>query len=111
MAFEAGPPEGVLDAADTSQIIAMAWDDSTSFEAIALNYGLDEAQVIALMRQHLKARSFHVWRQRVRGNSRKHAVKQARQTARIQAAPPPALADNTDEFPLRESPATRLSLG
>jgi uncharacterized protein (TIGR03643 family) len=40
----------------------MAWDDSTSFEAIALNYGLDEAQVIALMRQHLKARSFKVWR-------------------------------------------------
>jgi uncharacterized protein (TIGR03643 family) len=109
VAFEAAPPEE-LDAADTSQIIAMAWDDSTSFEAIALNYGLDEAQVIALMRQNLKARSFQVWRQRVRGRSSKHAVKQARQTARIQATPPPALADNTDEFPLRESPATRLSL-
>ena len=63
MAFETVSPEG-LDAADTSQIIAMAWDDSTSFEAIALNYGLDEAQVIALMRQHLKARSFQVWRMR-----------------------------------------------
>jgi uncharacterized protein (TIGR03643 family) len=100
----------VHDAADTSQIIAMAWDDSTSFEAIALNYGLDEAQVIALMRHNLKARSFQVWRMRVRGRSSKHAVKQARQTARIQAPPPPALADNTDEFPLRESPATRLSL-
>jgi hypothetical protein len=46
-----------------------------------------------------------VWRMRVRGNSRKHAVKQARQSARIQAAPPPALVDPTDEFPLRESPA------
>jgi uncharacterized protein (TIGR03643 family) len=109
VAFETSPPE-VLDAADTSQIIAMAWDDSTSFEAIALNYGLDEAQVIALMRQNLKARSFRVWRQRVRGRSSKHAVKQARQTARIQAAPPPALAVNTDEFPLRESTTTRLSL-
>ena len=102
-------PEG-LDAADTSQIMAMAWDDSTSFEAIALNYGLDEAQVIALMRQNLKARSFRVWRQRVRGRSSKHAVKQARQTERIQAPPPPGSADNHDEFPLRESPATRLSL-
>ncbi|MCE2783074.1 TIGR03643 family protein [Limnohabitans sp.] len=100
----------VRDAADTSQIIAMAWDDSTSFEAIALNYGLDEAQVIALMRHNLKARSFQVWRMRVRGRSSKHAVKQARQTTRIQARTPPALADNTDEFPLRESPATRLSL-
>ena len=109
MAFEAAPPGG-LDAADTSQIIAMAWDDNTSFEAIALNYGLDEAQVIALMRQNLKARSFQVWRQRVRGRSSKHAVKQARETNRIQATPPLALADNTDEFPLRESPATRLSL-
>jgi uncharacterized protein (TIGR03643 family) len=104
VAFETVPPEG-LGAADTSQIIAMAWDDSTSFEAIALNYGLDEAQVIALMRQHLKARSFQVWRMRVRGNSRKHAVKLARQTGRIQAASPPASADSTDEFPLRESPA------
>ncbi len=102
-------PEG-LDAADTSQIMAMAWDDSTSFEAIALNYGLDEAQVIALMRQNLKTRSFQVWRQRVRGRSSKHAVKQARQTERIQAPPPPGSADNHDEFPLRESPATRLSL-
>ena len=100
----------VLDAADTSQIIAMAWDDSTSFEAIALNYGLDEAQVIALMRQNLKTRSFQIWRKRVRGRSSKHAVKQARQTDRIQAPPPPGLADNHDEFPLRESPATRLSL-
>ena len=109
MAFEA-TPTGVLDAADTSQIIAMAWDDSTSFEAIALNYGLDEAQVIALMRQNLKTRSFQIWRQRVRGRSSKHAVKQARQTDRIQAPPPLALADNNDEFPLRESPATRLSL-
>jgi uncharacterized protein (TIGR03643 family) len=102
-------PEG-LDAADTSQIIAMAWDDSTSFEAIALNYGLGEAQVIALMRQNLKARSFQVWRQRVRGRSSKHAVKQAQHTAHTQTAPSPALSDNTDEFPLRESPATRLSL-
>jgi uncharacterized protein (TIGR03643 family) len=104
VAFETVPSEG-LGAADISQIISMAWDDSTSFEAIALNYGLNEAQVIALMRQHLKARSFQVWRMRVRGNSRKHAVKQARQSARIQAAPPPALVDSTDEFPLRESPA------
>jgi uncharacterized protein (TIGR03643 family) len=110
VAFEAELPEG-LGAADTSQIIAMAWDDSISFEAIALNYGLDEAQVITLMRQNLKTRSFQIWRKRVRGNSRKHAVKQARQADRLQAAPPPALADNTDEFPLRESPATRLSLG
>jgi hypothetical protein len=91
VAFETVPPEG-LDAADTSQIIAMAWDDSTSFEAIALNYGLDE-----------------VWRMRVRGNSRKHAVKQALQSARIQAAPAPALADTSDEFPLRESPAFKLA--
>lgn len=51
MAFETVPPGGGLGAPDTSQIIAMAWDDSISFEAIALNYGLNEAQVIDLMRQ------------------------------------------------------------
>ena len=99
-----------LSDADTSQIIAMAWDDNTSFEAIALNYGLDEARVITLMRQRLKARSFQIWRMRVRARNSKHAVKQTQQRAQIRQDPPRALADNSDEFPLRETPAPRRSL-
>lgn len=99
-----------LSDADTSQIIAMAWDDNTSFEAIALSYGLDEARVITLMRQSLKARSFQIWRMRVRARSSKHAFKQTQMMAQIHQDTSCAIADNTDEFPLRETPSPRISL-
>lgn len=99
-----------LSEADTSQIIAMAWDDHTSFEAIALNYGLNEAGVITLMRQSLKARSFQIWRMRVRGKVSKHAFKPTRQRADIRQDTALALSPKTDDFPLRETPATRPSL-
>lgn len=55
----------------------MAWQDDTPFEAIAQQFGLSQAKVIALMRQHLKARSFRVWRMRVRGRAAKHQTRQA----------------------------------
>ena len=54
----------------------MAWSDDTPFEAIALQFGLNESEVIALMRDQLKTRSFRVWRMRVRGRSAKHGSKQ-----------------------------------
>ncbi|MFN7710447.1 MAG: TIGR03643 family protein [Holosporales bacterium] len=57
----------------TSEVIAMAWDDQTSFEAIHVSSGLSEQQVIALMRQHLKPGSFRTWRKRVSGRSAKHS--------------------------------------
>lgn len=57
---------------EASSVIAMAWSDDTPFEAIALQFGLNEAEVIALMRDQLKTRSFRVWRMRVRGRSAKH---------------------------------------
>jgi uncharacterized protein (TIGR03643 family) len=61
-------------AADVSAIIAMAWQDDTPFEAIAMQFGLSEVEVIALMREQLKTRSFRVWRMRVRGRSAKHSA-------------------------------------
>jgi uncharacterized protein (TIGR03643 family) len=67
---------GAMSAADVSAVIGMAWQDDTPFEAMALQFGLSEAQVIALMRQHLKARSFRVWRMRVRGRVSKHQALQ-----------------------------------
>ncbi|MDN4016329.1 TIGR03643 family protein [Zwartia panacis] len=51
----------------------MAWEDRTPFEAIELQFGLREAQVIALMRSHLKLSSFKLWRLRVTGRRTKHA--------------------------------------
>jgi len=55
------------------RIIEMAWEDRTSFEAIAHQFGYSEAQVIALMRARLKRSSFNLWRKRVNsGVSQKH---------------------------------------
>lgn len=67
-----GPSSAPLNPADVSAVIGMAWQDDTPFEAMALQFGLSEAQVIDLMREHLKARSFRVWRMRVRGRASKH---------------------------------------
>jgi uncharacterized protein (TIGR03643 family) len=66
-------PRAALDAASVSRVIEMAWDDRTPFEAIKTQFALDEAGVIALMRQQLKPSSFRLWRQRVRGRKTKHA--------------------------------------
>lgn len=65
----------VLNDADISRIIEMAWEDRTPFEAIAAQYGLREAQVIALMRRQLRPASFKLWRRRVVGRVTKHRAK------------------------------------
>ena len=67
-------PTSALDAADVSRVIEMAWEDRTPFEAIKSQFGLDEAAVIALMRQQLKPGSFRLWRDRVHGRETKHVT-------------------------------------
>ncbi len=58
---------------DTDRIIEMAWEDRTPFEAIAFQFNISEAEVIALMRYNLKRSSFNLWRKRVNsGVSQKH---------------------------------------
>lgn len=66
-----------LSVGDVSRIIEMAWADEIAFEAIALQYGLNEAGVIRLMRRHLKPSSFRLWRKRVTGRASKHRTRQA----------------------------------
>ena len=66
------PLKPELDAEAISRIIEMAWEDRTPFEAILLNYGLRESDVIKLMRRELKTGSFKVWRERVTGRKTKH---------------------------------------
>ena len=62
----------IIDSANQSRIIEMAWEDRTPFEAIQHLYGLPEAEVIRLMRRSLKTKAFKNWRQRVSGRSTKH---------------------------------------
>ncbi|TAE84599.1 MAG: TIGR03643 family protein [Bacteroidetes bacterium] len=65
-----------MDAADIDRVIEMAWEDRTPFEAILLQFGLAEKEVIALMRKELKRSSFNLWRKRVnQGVSQKHLHK------------------------------------
>ena len=42
---------------DVSRIVEMAWEDRTPFEAIELQFGLNESQTIELMRTSMKALS------------------------------------------------------
>ncbi len=55
-----------------SRIIEMAWEDRTPFEAIAIQFGFNESEVIRFMRSSLKRKSFELWRARVSGRSTKH---------------------------------------
>ena len=63
----------VLDPADISRIVEMAWEDRTPFDAIEASYGLNESRVIDLMRSEMKPSSFRMWRKRVTGRGTKHA--------------------------------------
>lgn len=65
-------PPNELSEADVSRVIEMAWEDRTPFDAIAIAYALQEADVIKLMRLRLKRSSFKLWRERVAGRQTKH---------------------------------------
>lgn len=57
---------------DIDRIIEMAWEDRTPFEAIQMQFGLSEKEVIALMRKEMKSSSFSMWRKRMSGRKTKH---------------------------------------
>lgn len=57
---------------DIDRIIEMAWEDRTPFDAITAQFGLNEAEVIELMRLEMQPRNWRKWRARVQGRSTKH---------------------------------------
>ncbi|MBD0268166.1 TIGR03643 family protein [Pseudanabaena sp. FACHB-2040] len=61
-----------LDLETVNRVIEMAWEDRTPFEAIELQFGLQEKDVIALMRREMKPSSFRLWRKRVSDRKTKH---------------------------------------
>ena len=63
-----------MNAVDLDRIIEMAWEDRTPFEAIEMQFGLNESAVVAMMRSHMKASSFKMWRKRMKGRVTKHAA-------------------------------------
>lgn len=64
----------ILSATDIDRIIEMAWEDRTPFEAIDIQFGLQQSDVIKLMRKELKSGSFKLWRERTHGQHTKHAA-------------------------------------
>ena len=56
-------------------VIEMAWSDKISFEQIKKKTGLNENEVISIMRKNLKKNSYILCRKRVRGRPSKHRKK------------------------------------
>jgi uncharacterized protein (TIGR03643 family) len=67
--------KNVLTDREIDRIIEMAWEDRTPFDAIQIQFGIAEKEVIKLMRKHMKQSSFKMWRARVQGRATKHAKK------------------------------------
>jgi uncharacterized protein (TIGR03643 family) len=84
-----------LSETDTDRIIEMAWEDRTPFEAIALQFGLDEAAVIELMRREMKAASFRRWRKRVQGRATKHRQMRPEDVQRFKCSRQKTISFNT----------------
>ena len=59
---------------DISRVVEMAWEDRTTFEAIEVQFGLNESAVVSLMRLYMKPSSFRMWRKRMAGRVTKHAA-------------------------------------
>lgn len=80
---------------DIDRIIEMAWEDRTPFEAINIQFGLSEAEVIKLMRKELKRSSFNLWRKRVNsGVSQKHLMKRSTEIMRFKCSRQKAISMN-----------------
>ena len=72
---------------EIDRIIEMAWEDKTPFEAIKIQFGFKEADVIKLMRKELKESSFKRWRKRVNsGVSSKHLNKRSEEINRFKSS-------------------------
>ncbi|MEM9214110.1 MAG: TIGR03643 family protein [Cyanobacteria bacterium P01_F01_bin.150] len=64
-----------LDGETIDRVVEMAWEDRTPFEAIEIQFGIKEKDVIAVMRRYMKRSSFKMWRKRVTSRSTKHTHK------------------------------------
>ncbi|CAL2076586.1 TIGR03643 family protein [Tenacibaculum sp. 190524A02b] len=66
--------------AEIDRIIEMAWEDKIPIEAIEIQFGVSEAEVIKLIRKELENIAFKRWRKRVnRDVSSKHLKKGSEQ--------------------------------
>ncbi|MBL19657.1 MAG: TIGR03643 family protein [Flavobacteriaceae bacterium] len=79
---------------DIDRIIEMGWEDRTPFDAITMQFGLKEQEVITLMRNNLKPTSFKRWRKRVQGRKTKHLKKRGEEVGRFKCSRQRSISNN-----------------
>ena len=57
---------------DIDRIIQMSWEDRTPFDAIKTQFEISEKEIISIMRNNLKEKSFLNWRKRIDNRKTKH---------------------------------------
>lgn len=83
-----------LSAEDIDRVVEMAWEDRTSFDAIRVQFGISEKEVIAIMRKTMKQSSFKMWRERVQGRKTKHASKNTKVLTRFKSSRQRSISNN-----------------
>jgi uncharacterized protein (TIGR03643 family) len=76
------------------RIIEMAWEDRTPFDAIKLQFGIKEEEVIRLMRKEMKLSSFKMWRARVQGRKTKHLKQRETEVDRFKCSRQRGISNN-----------------
>ena len=76
------------------RIIEMAWEDRTPFDAIQMQFGLKEEQVIRMMRREMKSSSFKMWRARVQGRKTKHLKQRGAEVERFKCSRQRGISNN-----------------
>ena len=79
---------------DIDRIIEMAWEDRTPFDAIKIQFGLNEQAVRNLMRKELKASSYRRWRERVESCKTKHNKTRSEQIDRFKSSSQRVISNN-----------------
>tara|TARA_B100000035_G_C20998656_1_gene553764 strand:- start:969 stop:1259 length:291 start_codon:yes stop_codon:yes gene_type:complete len=76
------------------RIIEMAWEDRTPFDAIQMQFGLKEEEVIRIMRRKMKPSSFKMWRTRVQGRKTKHLKQRGTEVNRFKCSRQTGISNN-----------------
>ena len=79
---------------EIDRIIEMGWEDRTPFDAIKMQFGLKEQEVITIMRRNMKPNSFKLWRKRVQGRKTKHLKKRSEDVGRFKCSRQKGISNN-----------------
>ena len=79
---------------EIDRIIGMAWEDRTPFEAIEIQFGLKEAEVIKLMKNQMTLRNWKKWRARVQGRKTKHNQLRTKEVLRFKSKSQKIISNN-----------------